>query len=187
MSYPVVCGIDPSIAGTAICHGTIEAGGEVVQFPSKARGDDLPDRIRRLELLMSQVKAHLDKVAPDVILIEGYSFGSNNRAEAMAEWGGLLRWHLLDYTPNVYEIAPLSLKKFITGKGAGKKEMMIAHVTKKWDRIFETNDHVDAFALYQFGLRLAGNVPTTNGPQREVIKKVIGNRPLKLDAQPIPF
>lgn len=185
MTQPIILGIDPSISGTALAWGSTEAEVEIVRFSSKNLGKSPDLRIKRLELLMEQVKAQIAQIQPKVAVIEHYSFGSINGGEYLGEWGGLLRWHLLDFCP-VYEIPPSSLKKFITGSGNAKKDAMVSFVSAHWRRAFTTNDHVDAFAVYQFALRMAGVVPPTNKEQRDAIAKVIGDRPFQLDA-PAPF
>jgi len=49
-------------------------------------------------------------------------------------------------------IAPGTLKKFVTGSGAAKKEQMLLHVYKRWGVEFKTNDLADAFSLAQLAL-----------------------------------
>ena len=176
----VVCGIDPSMTRTAICLGSDPVNFTMRTFESKNMGKLVHDRMRRLVGVAGAIDAFLKEHSPDVILVESYSHGSTNRISEMAEWGGILRWHACDHVAygNLREVAPLTLKKFITGKGKGEKQMMIAHVASHYGQIFETNDEVDAFSLYQMGLAAAGVVECRNSAQRQSVEKVIGDRPL---------
>lgn len=187
MTSPMIVGIDPSITHTAICSGTASDRWSIETFKSKPLGDDLRSRMKRYEILAAKIDQHLRELGPALILIEDYSYGSFSSPVTqtyLAEWGGLLRWHLIERSEHVIEVAPTSLKKFITGKGSGKKEMMIAHVTRRWDQIFPTNDHVDAFALYQFGLVIGGQVLPRNQAEREAVDKALGGRRLEIETGP---
>lgn len=182
----IVLGIDPSLTGTALVWGESPAAFERRTFGSKPLGDDVTARVRRLEQLVAQVDQQVRAIGPSLILIEHYSFGSRCGGEYLGEYGGLLRWHLLDHTPNVFEVAPLTLKKFATGKGAGKKEQVIAHITSRYGVILNSNDEYDAFALYQMALVAAGIAEAQNVPQRESVAKVVGTRRLFQPATATP-
>ena len=179
----IVCGIDPSLTRTAVCVGSSLTDITMRTFESRNLGPDVSDRMRRLIPLAAQIDSLLAETKPDLILIEGYSFGSTNRISEMAEWGGCLRWHLVDHAP-VLEVAPSTLKKFVTGSGKGEKQMMIAHVASTYGKIFGTNDEVDAYGLYVMALAVAGVIPCRNQAQRDSVAKVIGTRRLFQPAEP---
>ena len=170
-----VAGIDPSLTHTAVCSGD---GREwrMECFSSKNRGDDVVGRIRRFEGIVFDIDAHLAQVKPDLILIEGYSFGSKYSRELLGEYGGLIRWHCVDRTPNVFEVAPHCLKKFATGKGSGKKELVAAQIALRWKVDFKSSDEYDAYALYRMALIVAGLDVASNESQREAVQKVVGTR-----------
>lgn len=174
-AVPVICGIDPSLTSTAVCFGCSEERWESRRFQSKNQGSGVVSRMKRIDNLVERVNDLLEEVAPAIILIENYSYGSRNNRELLGELGGILRWHLIDHTVHVFEVAPMTLKKFVTGKGKGQKQMMIAHVQKRWDQIFESDDEVDAFGLYQLGLRCAGVLKPTNQAERDTVKTVLGD------------
>jgi len=174
--HRIAIGIDPSIAGTCVCLGTSEKLYRIQRFPSESQGRVLADRFQRYEETIGRVMQWIEEelqiqgASKPVVFIEGYSFASKFGGEFLAEYGGLLRWHLVeDYT--AHEVAPLRLKQFVTGKGAGKKEMMIAHLSKDHQVTFPTNDHYDAFGLYLMALGSIGKLKMTQA-QKTAVDKV---------------
>ncbi len=110
---------------------------------------------------------------PALCVIEGYSFGSQDRGlRDIAELGGILRLKLLPHCDAVIECAPASLKKFATGKGNGKKAAVVSALAKRYDREFRTDNQADAFGLLQLGLCMLGCVEPDNQAQREAVAKV---------------
>lgn len=177
-----VTGIDPSLGGTAVCSGGAPDKFSMQRIATKNGGDTAGARISRYEEIVGRLKLHLDATPPRIVLIEGYSMGSQQGREYAGELGGLIRWHLLEYTPHIFEVAPGTLKKFITGSGAAKKEQIIAHVLQRWGRMFKTNDEADAFGLWQMALACAGVCPATNDRQREAVATVLGTRRPEIEA-----
>lgn len=171
---PKVVGIDPSLTRTAVTIGNGESW-KLKEFGSKPRGDGVARRAARYDELTSSIVNWLESEDPiHAIYIEGYSFGSNDtNARWLAEFGGILRWHLVDLADRVIEVPPSSLKKFVTGKGNAKKEQMLAHVQKRWGELFDTSDAGDAFGLYKLGLVAEEIAEAENQTQREAVAKVM--------------
>ena len=174
---PFAIGIDPSLAGTCVCLGTTPKSYRIQKFKSAPAGRSLRARTSRCEDTVARVMKWIGE-APELkehpypmLLIEGYSFGSKVGGEYLAEYGGLLRFHLVDDF-DAYEVAPTQLKKFITGKGSGKKEMMIAHLAQKYGAIFDSNDHYDAYGLFLMALGAIKAVPV-NQVQQAAIDAVL--------------
>jgi crossover junction endodeoxyribonuclease RuvC len=84
---------------------------------------------------------------PDLVALEGYSFGSKFNHEIMYSIGTVLRYFLWQWEYTYKIIPPTTLKKFVTGKGNSKKDLMMLGVFKNWG--FETSDDnvADAYAL----------------------------------------
>jgi crossover junction endodeoxyribonuclease RuvC len=55
-------------------------------------------------------------------------------------------------------VAPTALKKFITGKGNAKKELMLMKIFKRYGLEFENNNLADAYALARYGENLIKEV-----------------------------
>lgn len=179
MSLPVVVGIDPSLTNTGVCYGSTEDAWQVTTCGSVKLGDSVSDRVRRYEQLVGKVMRILDTVKPALILIEEYAYSKNMGGQMyLGEFGGLLRWHLVDVTPNVYEVTASGLKKFATGKGNSPKDVVMAHVAQRYGQIFRNNDEADSFVLYQMALVAAGRVEPANQAQRESVAKVLSEHRL---------
>lgn len=183
---PVIAGLDPSYTSFAVCLGD-GVNEEIKCFSSQNPGKTKQEkaltfnRMKRLELLAASIDALLSSNRPDVIVIENYSFASEFNREMMAELGAIIRWHLVDFTPYVFNVAPGTLKKFTTGKGSSKKDQMAMHVFKRWGKELNNNDEVDAYAMYRLGLCAAGSVPPDNKPQEEAVKTLLKDIDLKME------
>ena len=83
------------------------------------------------------------------IAIEGYSFGSNtNTLTQIAELVGIVKYHV--YYNDYEVIPPTVIKKYITGKGNAKKDIVMMKIYKKWGREFGNNNEADAFGLLKY-------------------------------------
>lgn len=186
----MIIAIDPSLVGTAIVRGD-ESAYELQKFGSKNIGDDVVNRIARYEEMIDRIITWLsDRTHYDAIYIEAYSYGSNDaRAKFSAEFGGILRFHLVDLSDRIFEVAPMTLKKFCTGKGAGGKDLVAAHLSRRWGVMFGSNDEFDAFGLFKLGLVAEGLAEEDNQAQREACDRVLGlvapkkKKPAKADPQ----
>jgi len=173
MNLPIAA-IDPSLTSTGVCVGTTNDDLQINCVGSKPRGKTVLDRIRRYEGLIAGILAHVDAVRPRLILIEEYAYSKNMGAQMyLGEFGGLLRYHLVDYTPHVIEVTASCLKKFATGKGNAPKDVVMAHVAQRYGRLFNNNDEADAFVLFQMALCIAGRQEPATIPQREAVAKVV--------------
>lgn len=104
------------------------------------------------------------------IVLEGYGFTRVQNIQSLFEIGTLIRYKLWKYGWKYIEVPPTSLKKFVTGKGNMKKEMMLKEVYKRWNIDCDTNDEADAVGLAHFGMALDGHIemPKVN---MEALKK----------------
>ncbi len=166
--------LDPSLTSTGLCIGTCAADWSCTAIKSDGHGDNVSERMKRCESIIEIITGLLDAAQPSLILVEAYSYASKFGQPAYRhELGGLLRWHLLDYTPHVIEVAPTTLKKFVIGKGAGDKALMQAHIERRWGQIFKTDDQADAFGLFQMALCISGLQEPATEPQREAVAKAV--------------
>jgi Holliday junction resolvasome RuvABC endonuclease subunit len=129
------------------------------------------DKIGRIEDILLPV---LDwAMHAHAVIIEGYSYGSQNM-HAVAELGGIIRYHLRKIGQSPVEVAPTSLKKFITGSGAADKDQMLDAVQRAGVPIVDHN-MADAYGLAQLGYAL--QLPDSayivyERPQRETIHAI---------------
>ena len=101
----------------------------------------------------------------DLVMIEGYSYAGKFNNSLQYELGACIRMMLYKNEIAFVEVSPAGLKKFVTGKGNCKKDLMLLNVYKRWD--FDTSDdnEADAYGLAQFGRAMFGEptgVPVVN-------------------------
>lgn len=176
-----VIGIDPSLTSTAVCWSSSEEPGfKMWQGGTEAAGRKVNNRIRRADLLVSKIEQICVLQEPGAIFIEGYAMatggpkgkGSPGRVYDLGEFGGMLRQSLLGITENVYEVAPGTLKKFLTGSGKSKKHEIAGYIAKRFGHIFKTDDEGDAFGLWRLGLAFTGRIPDLLKYENECIEIV---------------
>lgn len=114
----------------------------------------------------------------DLVVLEGYSFGSKGRAIFQTgELGGVLRVLIHEAGKRLIEVAPTQVKKFACGSGGAKKENMILAVYKRWQVEFRFNDEADALTLAKIGQAIldteAGLETKLTLAQQEVVRAVM--------------
>lgn len=113
----------------------------------------------------------LDLYRPELVLLEGYSFGSRfTRAHALGELGGVVRLGLHRRGVPMLELAPKVRAKLATGKGNAGKEQVLAEAIRRLGYAGHSNDEADALWLLQAALihyQLPGgpNLPRVNLPK----------------------
>jgi len=139
------CGIDPSLTGTGIV--VLNENLEIAEqkLITTKSSDEIENR---LESIVSQIISILEKYTPINVNIEGLSFGS--RGQSMLELAGLhylIRISLKGRCINYEMVPPTVIKKFVTGKGNCKKNLMLLNVYKKYGISFEDDNLCDAYCL----------------------------------------
>jgi len=128
-------------------------------------------RMYRAVELFHKVRELLVMTRPALVVIEGYGYANEYTLAVLVELGAMAR-HACIYTKAQYiDVAPPTLKKFVTGSGAAKKDQMRLAVYKKWGYEHDSDNVVDAYALARLGLVYAGTVPA-NKMERELLKKL---------------
>ena len=156
-------GIDQSYTGFAFvsldADGT-DVSGNLTSFDAKTGSG--------IERLLS-VYGHLFNLLHETddvahICMEGYSAASKFGREQAGELGAIVKLSIYDFFDRFDDghgdlryptiVQPSSLKKFVTGSGAAKKNNMLLAVYKKWG--FETSDDnlADAYSLAQLARTL---------------------------------
>lgn len=135
-------------------------------------------RFERFAKYSQEIANLVDAYGVDVVAIEGYSFAGKFNNSLQYELGACIRMRLhQDETPFI-EVPPTSLKKFVTGKGNSKKDLMLLGVYKRWDFDTEDDNEADAYGLAQFGRAVIGKdtgVPAVN--YTAVEKVMAGDQP----------
>ena len=106
----------------------------------------------------------------DFVAIENNAFNAVGRAKSgLAELNGVIKFWLWRRGIPYALVAPASLKKFILGKGAGEKSLIIREVYKQYGVDVATDDEADAIVLAHIGQCLIGREQPKNQAQREVL------------------
>ena len=105
--------------------------------------------IERASSISRQVIRIVKNFLPSVVIIEGYAYANSGSLVILAEIGTLIRWRIWMEGVPYLEVAPSTMKKFITGKGNTMKDQVRLSVYKRWQFEHESNDVVDAYAIAQ--------------------------------------
>jgi len=108
--------------------------------------------VERLADIRNFFKAILIHHKPNYIFMEEYAFGG--RGQDMGEVGGILKLLFFDYRIPFCSVSIQHLKKYITGTGAAKKDLMMMKCLKKFNREFTDNNICDAYCLSRYGAEI---------------------------------
>ena len=108
----------------------------------------------------------------DIIMIEGFSYGSRGRGMSFQfGLGYALRIELYKQGYEYTIATPAQLKKFATNKGNSSKENMILPIYKNWTFEHDSDNVRDAYVLAQMARGLHGHGKLYEY-QKEVLKKI---------------
>lgn len=174
--YDGVVGIDLSLTSTGVVRIAEDEGIEVKEIKT---GANFWMPLRQRSIARDVLSFVIDH---DLVLIEGYSFGSLRKGtHDLAELGGLVKHYLyetLGRYPTV--IPPTSLKKFAAGRGNADKASVAVGVFKRFGFEHPSNDVIDAYVLARMGEMLIGRGPEPRAHEREVLAKIpLGPEPPK--------
>lgn len=97
----------------------------------------------------------LRRFYPEVVVIEGPSYGSASMASRAAQlWQatGIVKTAVVESGAEIVIVAPASLKKAITGNGRAEKKDMILAIEERFRLGITDHNVADAFALAVFYL-----------------------------------
>jgi Holliday junction resolvasome RuvABC endonuclease subunit len=163
VTAPRILALDLSLTRTGVCRPdgscSVIRTGHLRGMP---RIDDIARQVQSLAR------------GADLVVIEGYSFGSQGRATFdVAELGGCVRFLLHRLGMQYVDVPPATLKKFATGKGNSPKDAMIAEAIRRFGFAGFDNNEADAYLLWCLA-RHAYGVPVVDVPkvQAEAAGKV---------------
>lgn len=169
-------GLDLSLArtGVVVLDGDNLVTSGVVK--SKPDGDSPKDELDRLVEICTNIEKMVFESdrRVDIISIEGLAFMARNTT-ALVQLAGLnyfVRKMCVDRGVPFVIVAPTSLKKFISGKGVGDKNIMMLEVYKKYGFTFLDDNENDAFVLAKIGQHISEGVEGSDKPQKEVLALV---------------
>lgn len=173
----ITVGLDLSLTHTGYAivkdDGTVLASGVIKSKPS---GDKPIDETRRIVKIAEDAMQKIDELLPGedpaVVVIEGLAFMARNTS-ALVQLSGLnylVRILLSEFNWPFMIVAPSTLKKFITGKGNGEKDLMMMTVFRDYGFESMDNNECDAYSLAVCGLAVMGSpIKSLTKPQLEVV------------------
>lgn len=143
-------GIDPSFNSTGII--ILDQNAKLIEeinFSLK-KYEEIEEKLINFEKTISFIP-HMIRL--ERVYIEGPAYmASGQYILQMGALHYLLRLFLYKHKINYKIIAPGTLKKFVTGKGNAKKDLILLKVYKKWGVEFEVDDLADAYGLARMAL-----------------------------------
>ncbi len=147
-----IVALDLSLTASGVCDSQAPEKPFTLVPPNGMRG------MERLRWIRAEV-VRATKGA-DLVVIEGYSFGSKNQAHYLGELGGVIRLMLYCLGRPYIDIAPTVRAKVATGSGAGRKDAVFAEAFKRLGYTGDSKDEADArwllecaFQHYELPLR----------------------------------
>lgn len=165
-------GLDLSLVGTGVV--LLENGKIIKQqlIKSKPVGNKPVNEVKRIQKIVEEIEFTIGEYRPRIAVIEGLAFMARN-STALVQLSALnymTRAMLMNYNIPFVIVAPTTLKKFVTGNGASKKDVMLIETFKRWGVTILDDNEADAYGLAQVGLALlGGNSKDTNQKQEEVL------------------
>lgn len=166
-------GLDLSLTGTGV---VILEDGKFVKrhlIKSKPVGDLPLNEVRRIRKIVEEIEMIVTdrEETINVAVIEGLAFMVRN-ATALVQLSALnymTRAMLDDYHIPFVIVAPTSLKKFVTGSGASKKDVMLIETYKRWGVSITNDNECDAYGLARVGEALLSTDIKSTSFQQEVL------------------
>lgn len=171
----IVLGLDVAThMGIAVLSEAVIVHREVVYFPPEGKHKaNHPSRFVRYSHYATVVEDLLTQWAVTHVFIEGYGYANKHTLATLVELGALVRQVLHESEARWYEVPPGTLKKFVTGKGTAKKDLVLLNVFKRFAISCESDDEADAVALAYFGATHLGLIdPALPAAQIKVAKEL---------------
>lgn len=175
---PCFVGLDLSLTGTGFC---LKMGNQITIETISTKPKDFANNLDRLIHIRDKLLSKIP-MSVKMICVEDFFTPSNSMqigsAIKLAMLGTVIRIALYEKGLPFVIIAPNSLKKHITGTGAGQKSMIVREVFKKYGINAEDDNQADAVVLcaiaeHIYKIRSGLNTDDMTKYQKEVTSKII--------------
>lgn len=149
-----VLGIDTSLAGTGMYYLAEEPETRLIKTSPKNTTE------QRINYIAEMIMSDYYRLEPNLVVIEG-PFMHLKHATSTISIVGLnihIRCLLTKANARFEVVAPTVLKKFATGSGSAKKDMMSLSAKNNFGITFTDDNICDAFWLARWGLNHYGKV-----------------------------
>jgi Holliday junction resolvasome RuvABC endonuclease subunit len=149
-SKPVirVVGLDLSRTCTGVCLLTETTCNSFTIRPHDLQG------MKKLGFLRNNLMSRIEDFQPTLAVVEGYSYGSQNKAFKIGEYGGIIKLALYDRNIRTIIIPPSRAKLFAAGKGDATKPEVREAIRARYGWAIKSLDAADATACALFGRTL---------------------------------
>ena len=106
-----------------------------------------------------------ETMAADLVVLEGYSYGSHNQSHQLGELGGVIRLALHEARRPFVTVAPTTRMAYATGKGQATKEACLAEAVRRFGYDGASTDEADAMTLLAMALDAYGRPEAIPMPQ----------------------
>lgn len=142
-------GIDPSLTATGIC--IIDAHGKPGLKTIRTKPETFNhDQYFRLDFIADSIRDMIEKLLNPVVFIERPFVNPKNVNDAQRDLyvlAHLIRRRLHYGKKPFLDISPMTLKKFVCGRGNSEKSMMLMKVYQNWDISAADDNQADAVGL----------------------------------------
>lgn len=145
-------GIDASYTSTGFIM--LDEDGEIkekITFAFNKKDLDTEGRLQLVKDMLIDPIINLHHDESIKVCIEGPSF--NSKGQYILQMGALnffIRYFMRLEGVDYKVLTPSELKKYVTGKGNSKKDLILLKVYKKWGVEFKSNDLADAYGLARY-------------------------------------
>jgi Holliday junction resolvasome RuvABC endonuclease subunit len=171
MTY--VAGIDSSTKTGVAIMGMDPHGTDIVKIEATylVKQNEFTG-LTRAGMIANEVIKILRGWPVELVVIENYSFGSKFNMAMLVEIGTITRYFVKQEGYTLMTVAPTTLKKFVTGKGAAMKNLVLKEAHKKWGFDFSDDNECDAACLGVMGLAYLGHYKPPNKAMIESAAKL---------------
>lgn len=146
-NFPTILGMDQSLtsSGLVAVQASTSISSTVIKTGTR-RG------IVRLLFIEDILTKTLLAVKPALFVLEGYAFNPRaGQSFSLGELGGIVKRTAYKAGVPYISVSPGTLKKYVTGSGAAKKNVMLLGAFKKFGVSFASDDECDAYCLARVG------------------------------------
>lgn len=87
----------------------------------------------------------------DLAVVEGFAFARPEQSHQLGALGYMMRIWLWSHQIPFVTVAPAALKKWASGSGKCKKDLILREVNRRWQVVIDDDNAADAYALLKLG------------------------------------
>lgn len=141
----------------------------------------MPTGVLRLRKLMVDIEHELTKLGEiKMLAMEAYSMAEKYGQHASGEVGATIKLTILAHFPSDDRrafpvlVAPQQLKKFTTGSGNTRKELITKEILKRWGMDFDDTNIAEAYALARIAHAVDARPEGLTQFQKDVVSALDG-------------